>query len=397
MANSVPRLDLVRDDVPANAQPLRVDYADASDEPANGEELVERLLPGPGSVVAFVGPSGSGKTQVASRLAVEVQTGGLFFGRQVVRGNVLYLSPEAPGSVRNRLLAYRRDRSLEELAIAIYGGALDLHDAAQLDGDAIIATAKEHAANLIVVDTLARSFGIGDENAASDMGAVMNTAARIARASASTVVLVHHQGKEPGRGPRGSSAFYAALDACVEVLNDGGLISIRISKSRDGVAGEELCGRLRVIDLGARDRWGNAITSCVLDDERARPTSRPRPSRLPKGCELAFQALKSAITEFGEIVPATSAIPPGTRAVDIAVWRRAYADRDALDVDSTTSQEARDRAMDARGKRFTRARMTLLENNAIGSHGALHWIVDPSPRRADATGQDPDKSGQIRT
>lgn len=65
---------------------------------------------------------------------------------------------------------------------------------------------------LIVVDTLARNFGEGDENNTADMNAFVAAMDDLrSRYPGSTVLVVHHTGHaEKGRS-RGSMAFKGAL------------------------------------------------------------------------------------------------------------------------------------------------------------------------------------------
>ena len=64
---------------------------------------------------------------------------------------------------------------------------------------------------LIIIDTLARHH-TGDENSATEMSSFIGNLDQLREEFNAAVVVVHHSGKDPSRGARGSSAFRAALD-----------------------------------------------------------------------------------------------------------------------------------------------------------------------------------------
>ncbi len=75
---------------------------------------------------------------------------------------------------------------------------------------------------LIVVDTLARCFGDGDENMARDMNNFVGSCQSLIQwFPDSTVLVVHHTGKDAGRKDRGSTALRAACDTVIELQCNG--------------------------------------------------------------------------------------------------------------------------------------------------------------------------------
>jgi RecA-family ATPase len=68
---------------------------------------------------------------------------------------------------------------------------------------------------MIWLDTLARTFGAGDENSQKDMNAFITGVDRLRDTFRCVVGVVHHTGKEDGKGLRGSSALYAAMDTVI--------------------------------------------------------------------------------------------------------------------------------------------------------------------------------------
>jgi RecA-family ATPase len=70
---------------------------------------------------------------------------------------------------------------------------------------------------LIVIDTLARTFGAGDENKQADMNAYVSAADRLREATGANVMIVHHSGVHEDRRERGSNVLRGAADTVIKV------------------------------------------------------------------------------------------------------------------------------------------------------------------------------------
>jgi hypothetical protein len=188
-------------------------------------------------------------------------------------------------------------------------------------------TATRGQAALIVVDTLARSMAGGDENAAQDMGRAIAVADRLRDQFNTTTTLVHHAGKDVTKGSRGSSALLGAADCYILVQSDqaGGHVAT-VEWSRDCEAGQCYGFRLRVFDLGT-DADGDVATTCVLvpsDEAAVKPVK-------PVRRDVALEALREAISEYGDAMPGTSTIPKGVKAVTLEQWRARWLLRTGYD------------------------------------------------------------------
>jgi RecA-family ATPase len=73
------------------------------------------------------------------------------------------------------------------------------------------------APRAVVLDTLARCMGEGDENTAKDMGRFVTRCGAIERHFGCVVVVVHHMGKDASKGGRGSNALNGAADVTMTV------------------------------------------------------------------------------------------------------------------------------------------------------------------------------------
>jgi hypothetical protein len=217
---------------------------------------------------------------------------------------------------------------------------------------------------LIVFDTLSRSAPGADENSPEDMSEIIGACDRLREATGAAVTLIHHSGKDSGRGARGHSALTAAADTVI-AIGDG---MATIEKSRDGVAGERFPFELVPVDLGT-DADGDPITACVVRHLDAEAPGR-RPQRALTGvARVALQALTEAIGTDGETLPGTSTIHARVRAVTIARWRAQFRIRYGTDPDGG------DRDRDAIKKALIRAREQLAQAEAVGVSDPYAWVV----------------------
>lgn len=178
------------------------------------------------------------------------------------------------------------------------------------------------------------------------------------------MALVHHSGKDATRGARGHSALAAAADTIV-AIGDG---VATIEKSRDGVAGERFPFELVPVDLGV-DSDGDPITACIVRHLETEAPGRRRDRLLSGVARVALQALQEAVGEHGEIMPGTSTIPHGVRAVTLDKWRAQFRLRYGTDQDG----DGRDR--EAIKKAFMRAREHLAKAEAVGVSDPYVWVT----------------------
>jgi RecA-family ATPase len=127
--------------------------------------------------------------------------GGLWFGRRTDRTGVLYIATEAGRGIVNRIVAHKQTSSVipKDLPLAAIVSPVDLYDPDANLIDIIVAIPAlqlSQRVGLIVVDTLSRAMGGGDENSPDGMGAfVTNIDALRGRTGAH--VLVVHQERTP--------------------------------------------------------------------------------------------------------------------------------------------------------------------------------------------------------
>ena len=107
----------------------------------------------------------------------------------------------------------------------------------------------------------------GDENAAKDVRAMVNSCSTAASALGATTVFVHHTGvSETAQGrERGSSAWRGGLDFSIYVSRTTDkAIKIEAKKVKDDKEPEPIYGLLKPVALGWKDEDGEDITGAVF-------------------------------------------------------------------------------------------------------------------------------------
>lgn len=196
------------------------------------EWIVDGVLPAR-SLVLLYGPSTAGKSFVAIDLAAHLAAGRPWHGHPVRTSRVLYVAAEGVAGVGRRVDAWCSRHGVEPGALAVDW----IPHPVNLGDDQAAAELARHteqlAAQVVVVDTLARCCVGVDENSGRDMGLVVANCERLQAAGAS-VLLVHHAGKDLLKGARGHSSLKAAIDAEFEVsVASKGLAGIKNTKQKD--------------------------------------------------------------------------------------------------------------------------------------------------------------------
>ncbi|MCW4456408.1 AAA family ATPase [Flavobacterium sp. MXW15] len=200
------------------------------------------LVPGvltEGSLAAIYGAPESGKSFLAVDMSMAIAGGMDWHGRQVERGGVLYIAAEGAPGLGKRFRAWKMDRCAQGRRFDLHLMRDDLNLAAEKDGGvrAFVQAVSDELGplRLIVIDTLNQTAAGADENSAKDMGRYIASMKLLRNATGAAVVVVHHSGKDLGKGMRGSSALLGAMDTTVEVerASDGRSIKMTVKKQKD--------------------------------------------------------------------------------------------------------------------------------------------------------------------
>ena len=308
------------------------------------------------------GPSNVGKTFVALDFCLHIALGKEWIGHRVRGGPVFYVAAEGGAGIVNRLAGLKREYpEFTDAPFVLCPVSIDLHG----QGDAVAVCEAIEAIEqvcptpptMIVIDTLARSMGDGDENSAKDTGKVVGNCDLIRKVTGAHVMIVHHSGKDEDRGARGSSALRGAVDAQIQVTSQGEIIC---NKQRNMPRAEPLHFQLQTIALGT-DEDGDTVTSAIVI-----PADRPAPTKKPLSGknEVAMQALDDALRDHGE-ERSGNLYPQGRKVVHVDHWKKACKEH------GLTSGESESAARTA----FNRAKVRLMDLNEVREWGDHVWRV----------------------
>jgi hypothetical protein len=195
--------------------------------------LVDGILTENGLSVLW-GRSGAMKSFVALDIGLCVGTGLPWHGRAVKAGLVVYVAAEGAHGLGLRAVGWRRTRGsglpkpkfkLVPHAIALSGEDLEPLVQGLLGFD--------EKPVLIIIDTLARTFGMGDENKQADMNAYVNAADRLREATGANIMVIHHSGVHEDRRERGSNVLRGAADTVIKVSRNDEKLQI-INQAPEG-------------------------------------------------------------------------------------------------------------------------------------------------------------------
>jgi len=189
------------------------------------EWLVKNFLP-KANIGLVYGPSNHMKSFLVFDWGLHIAAGLDWHGNKVKEnGPVLYVCGEGSNTMASRIKAWtlKHEVDVDTLPFIITERAVHLLD----DGmrfDLVQDLAYMNAQSgikswpsVIIIDTLNRNFGDGDENSTRDMTNFINAIDDLHEKTKSMILIVHHSGKSELMTARGSSALKASLDVEYQV------------------------------------------------------------------------------------------------------------------------------------------------------------------------------------
>jgi hypothetical protein len=319
---------------PPAAIDLAATFTFLGDAPAAPpRELIKNLLPAAGVAVTG-GQSSAGKTFVEIHKAVCLAKPLPFFGRKIVeRVGTAFVAAEGRALIPNRFAAALAKESItEKLPItwmkqlpnfsSADGIKLFIRQLRTLDerfqGDFGVRLGQ------VVIDTVAASFGMKDEDDNAEATKVCNVMRVIGEETGALMTPVHHYGKNPESGLRGASAWKGSADVVTGVLADIDPLSGRTSnrelvcaKARDGEQGPLSPFELEFVKLGLdadREVYGSMYVVPADGKSRLDKTAAPN-----KGQRAIQDAINEALDGRGKIITPRANMPPvrAAKVIDV--------------------------------------------------------------------------------
>lgn len=203
------------------------------------EWLIAGILPARGTSILY-GPPGKGKTFLGLDWSLSVATGLSWHGREVTRGDTVYVAAEGWNGIKDRVAAWKSYNEVfggDRCGVAFLGRPIRLLDPRDVTdfGDSIEGTGLAPA--LIVIDTLSRNAAGLDENSAVDMGKIVSACDELRVRFDSAVLLVHHPTKGGQTQPtlRGHGSLNGAADMVAKFgeADEEGVLYLKNDKMKD--------------------------------------------------------------------------------------------------------------------------------------------------------------------
>ena len=217
-----------------------------------------------GGIATIYGESGSTKSFLAIDLAMHLATGSEWFGLEVNRGiPIIYTALEGFRGVVKRIKGWCKKNEISPSNIFIDHDSLLLGEQGSVESFINYYKANNFHRGMIIIDTFNMACPNIEENSAKEMSGVITKAKLIAEKLNSTVLIIHHSGKDESRGMRGSSSLKASMDTIIYVKQDSnGNCEWSLEKSKDSECGVRYGYRLETIEV---EMNGEIETTCTLD------------------------------------------------------------------------------------------------------------------------------------
>ena len=297
-------------------KPFKIEsWQSVKDEPVNW--LVEGVIPEK-SFVALYGPPASFKSFIAMDIAECIASGRDWLGNKINgTGPVLYIAGEGHGGIGARIAAIKQHHNTPDSAqVYVVRSQINLRSSVDDFTNLILAIdelVQELGVDLrmIVIDTLARAFGGGNENSSDDMGAFIQATGKIQNRYKCSLMLLHHAGKDTTKGLRGHSSLLGAVDTQMEIMRfpetTKGLILM--SKQKDGEDGQRYGFEAITVDIDRSDLGLENGSSLVIeasevgDMKTSDAENKPEKGKaIGAKQKIAEKSLIVAIKTFGSIM-----------------------------------------------------------------------------------------------
>lgn len=332
-------------------------------------------LIGTGAKVVIFGLPGCGKSFLAYDMARHIARGIDWFARRTRQGRCVYLGAEGQGGLRLRHAAWNQKHPSDQPdPFALIPTAVDLlnsdTDLKKVQATLDCFVSRFGGLDFLIIDTLAATFGGGDENS-SDMAAYVANVERLcAKYGCTSLIVTHSPLDVTAKRPRGHSSLWGAADTVLHVSGDRDAIARRIHclKQKDGDPGDDLLFTLTQVEIG-EDEDGDAVTSCVVEQSKLEPVAVVGRTRLSPKQQIVRQALDLALKKHGESPPndipdESLARVPICQVVRMSEWK-------AIALEMLASPDIQP---DTARKTFERGRERMQAAKIIGVYGEWTWF-----------------------
>jgi hypothetical protein len=334
--------------------------------------LVKGLIEKENLGLIFGSPA-SGKSLLVQDMAFCIAAGLPFHGKETTQGNVLYIAGEGFSGLKKRFMALSQEYgylakglyfSKQPAALMDKQNALDVAEAVKAIGNV----------SLIVIDTLHRNMGAGDENSSRDWGEFQNNIDNYLRPLGAAVLIVHHSGhNETGRS-RGSSSIRGSMDVEFSVTKNGDNVIMTNTKMKDFEQPKPMAFNVKQVQID--DDYSSVVlesTEYIARQNQAK--------RMSSNDQKVLEALRK-VTVTNSVTPPVTVkelfkdspenIPRAV--VTLGQWRElAYS---VMTINNDSNDPKKIQAV--KKSTFWRCKNNLEEGGFIGIDTDFVWLVDKS-------------------
>lgn len=336
--------------------------------------LIEDMIEA-GTLGQVFGVSACGKSFLVMDWAACIATGRPWQGKAAAPGAVFYIAGEGFSGFRRRLRAWEihNGTSLADAPLFFSRQPAALMDST--NAAAIIQAVKELEKThgkpaLIVVDTLHRNMGDGDENSAADVALFLQSLDAMRFEFGAAVLVVHHSGHSESARGRGSSSLRAAVDhEYLLTKHRDSRRELVCTKAKEAEPPPALWFELKNIELDWIDGKGGMQSSAVLVpcNQQELGNGRDKLSNLSGALRIAYLTLLDSLEQDGE-EPCQNILDEfkgaaNHRVVHEDAWRkRCY------------TAGIADGGQGAKQKAFARMRKQLIDRKLVGNSDLYYWL-----------------------
>ena len=238
-------------------------------------------------------------------------------GKPIRHGDVIYFCGESADGLNARIKAWkiarnitRKGATFEIIDEIFHFDETDKKSDYYIDN--VIANIQAISSNpaFVVIDPVNIYMG-GDENKANDTGFFLSSCRKIIDACNCAVLFVQHVGlaTDAKNRARGSSAFYAGVDIAMQLKKDNDILTLAITKNKEGKIEPELVFNLIQREIPDWfDDDGEPITSCVFElaeklmQYRETLQAEEQKPKLKSAQQFAMDSFREAAKLYGEII-----------------------------------------------------------------------------------------------
>ena len=254
------------------------------------EDFIEK-----NSVCMLFGEPSTYKSFLAMDLAFCIGAGIDWYGHPVNQGQVLYLAGEGFSGIQKRFKALEKKYGCSQQGIFISSKPAALIDPDSID-EVIEAIDKALVKpELIVIDTLHRNFGEGDENSSRDFGILMKNIDALKAHTNAAILFIHHSGHGNKSHGRGSSSIRASLDCEYQLKKKGQGVELVCHKMKEFKKPENQVFELEEITV--------SLPTGLSDAAYIKLGNISSIASKPSRADIVLHALEEAIEASGKPVP----------------------------------------------------------------------------------------------